>query len=76
MITDEQRITGAVRGAPPCKDCAERFLACHDRCPKDERGEFGYKAWKAETKRVNMDRAEYNRRNIKKYTSYGGNEDG
>ena len=29
----------------PCKDCAERFTACHDRCPKDERGEFGYKAW-------------------------------
>ena len=76
MITDEQRITGAVRGAPPCKDCTERFLACHDHCPKDERGGFGYKAWKAETKRVNMARAEYNRRNIKKYTSYGGNENG
>lgn len=52
MITDNQRITGAVRGVPPCKDCTERFLACHDRCPKDERGEFGYKAWKAEGQRV------------------------
>lgn len=30
----------------PCKDCAERFTACHDKCPKDERGEFGYKSWK------------------------------
>lgn len=30
----------------PCKDCTERFLACSDRCPKDERGEVGYKAWK------------------------------
>lgn len=30
----------------PCKDCSERFLACSDHCPKDERGEYGYKAWK------------------------------
>lgn len=30
----------------PCKDCRERFTACHDICPKDKRGEFGYKAWK------------------------------
>jgi hypothetical protein len=31
----------------PCKDCPERFAACSGKCPKDERGEFGYKAWKA-----------------------------
>jgi hypothetical protein len=31
---------------PPCENCTERFIACHDHCPKDERGEFGYKAWK------------------------------
>lgn len=30
----------------PCKGCTERFPACSDRCPKDERGEYGYKAWK------------------------------
>ena len=30
----------------PCKDCPERFIACSDHCPKDERGEYGYKAWK------------------------------
>ena len=30
----------------PCKDCAERFTACSDRCPKDARNEFGYRAWK------------------------------
>lgn len=76
MITDNQRITGAVRGVPPCKDCTERFLACHDHCPKDERGELGYKAWKAETKRVKMARKEYNRKHIREYTIYGGNEDG
>lgn len=30
----------------PCKGCTERFTACSDRCPKDARGEFGYKAWR------------------------------
>lgn len=30
----------------PCHKCTERFTACSDRCPKDDRGEFGYKAWK------------------------------
>ena len=30
----------------PCNGCTERFTACHDRCPKDKRGEYGYKAWK------------------------------
>lgn len=30
----------------PCKDCTERFTACSDRCPKDARNEFGYRAWK------------------------------
>ena len=29
----------------PCKDCPERFRACSDNCPKDARGEYGYKAW-------------------------------
>lgn len=26
---------------PPCKDCAARHTACHDRCER-------YRAWKAE----------------------------
>ena len=30
----------------PCHHCTERFIACSDRCPKDERGEYGYKAWR------------------------------
>ena len=29
----------------PCYKCTERFLACSDKCPKDARGEYGYKAW-------------------------------
>lgn len=32
----------------PCDGCTERFIACSDRCPKDQRGEYGYKAWKAD----------------------------
>lgn len=43
MRCDHLRPSNAM---PPCKDCIERFTACHDRCPKDKRGEFGYKAWK------------------------------
>lgn len=30
----------------PCNGCPERFIACSDHCPKDARGEFGYKAWR------------------------------
>ena len=29
----------------PCKDCPERFISCSDKCPKDLRGGYGYKAW-------------------------------
>ena len=32
----------------PCHNCTERFIACHDNCPKDARGEYGYAAWKAD----------------------------
>lgn len=32
----------------PCKGCTERFSACSDKCPKDKRGEYGYKAWLAD----------------------------
>lgn len=34
----------------PCNGCTERFAACSDRCPKDERGEYGYAAWSADDK--------------------------
>ena len=43
----------------PCKDCPERFLACSDKCPKDARGEYGYKAWKAEFQKEKAARKEY-----------------
>jgi hypothetical protein len=55
---DEQRLKHT-RCASPCKDCAERFTACSDRCPKDNRGEYGYKAWKEDNARVEQTRKEY-----------------
>ena len=53
------RITVSIRDVSPCKDCTEKFLGCHGRCPKDERGEFGYMAFRAEVARVNAARANY-----------------
>ena len=43
----------------PCKDCTERFLARSDKCPKDARGEYGYKAHKAELQKVKAAEREY-----------------
>lgn len=47
----------------PCKGCQERFAACSDKCPKDKRGEYGYKAWKTELYDVQNKRSAYNRLN-------------
>ena len=55
------------RDPSPCKDCTERFIACSDRCPKDERGEVGYKTWKAEGKRVEENRKDYLNRTRRKF---------
>lgn len=54
-----QGIDGPIRDMNPCRGCTERFTACADRCPKDERGEYGYKAWKAEIARVNKNRRDH-----------------
>ena len=43
----------------PCKDCPERFAACSDKCPKDARGEYGYKTWKAEYQKEKAAEKEY-----------------
>lgn len=50
------------REPPPCYGCTERFTACSDRCPKDLRGEYGYKAWTAETERIKQARREHDRK--------------
>lgn len=43
----------------PCNGCTERFIACSDKCPKDLRGEYGYKAWLADIRKVKAARMEY-----------------
>ena len=58
------------REMPPCKDCTERFTACHDRCPKDERGELGYKAWKSRLDEINKRRKAYEAKPFIKYNPY------
>ena len=58
------------REMPPCKDCTERFTACHGRCPKDERGELGYKAWKSRLDEINKRRKEYEAKPFVKYNPY------
>lgn len=59
MIKTEIKLRTGIREEAPCRDCPERFLACSDHCPKDERGEFGYKAWKATIKEINEKRNAY-----------------
>lgn len=51
----------------PCKDCTERFTACSDRCPKDARGEYGYKAWKAKCRKIQAAEREYKLRRREEY---------
>ena len=60
-------IDSPIRDKPPCYGCKEKFTACHGKCPKDNRGEYGYLAWKAELEKVNKARAEYDRTHYNKY---------
>lgn len=46
----------------PCMGCTERFIACSDHCPKDARGEYGYKAWKADYHKIIEAQKEYKRK--------------
>lgn len=47
----------------PCRDCQERFTACSDKCPKDARGEYGYKAWLANYRKEQASEKEWRARN-------------
>ena len=62
MPNDNQRFPAPVRDVSPCKGCTERFTACHDRCPKDLRGEYGYKAFRERIDRVTHARRVYIKR--------------
>lgn len=64
----KQSVHSAIREVSPCYGCTEKFPACHGDCPKDRRGEFGFKAWTAEKDRVKAEREKYlKRKYIRKY---------
>ena len=52
-------LTCGIRDKSPCDGCTERFIACSDKCPKDARGEFGYKAWREQLRDVKEKRKQY-----------------
>lgn len=57
-----------IREMPPCHDCSEKFTACHDDCPKDKRGEFGYGTWKKKLEQINAERRKYDKKpHVKNY---------
>lgn len=63
----DNRMSCGFREKSPCKDCTERFLACCDKCPKDARGEYGYKAWKEKLHEVEEARKLYYKLRRKKW---------
>ena len=65
-MTDHQKLPRLIRDECPCLGCTERFIACSDRCPKDERGEYGYLGWKAKIAEVKANRKAYNDLNRRK----------
>lgn len=66
MVTEKQRLPRIIREDSPCRDCTERFTACSGCCPKDARGEYGYKAWKAEIQAIKDAQKAYNNLNRRK----------
>jgi hypothetical protein len=76
-MKNHQRLSNVIREHSPCDGCTERFIACQDRCPKDARGGFGIKAWKAEIKRVKKAMLDYLKRtSVRRKDFHWGNEDG
>lgn len=59
-ISDGQRMNCGIRKPAPCKDCTERdYPSCYSDCPKDKRGEYGYKAWTAEKDAIKEKKRKY-----------------
>lgn len=58
-MDDPRRPPAVMRGVSPCANCTEKFRACHDRCPKDERADPkdpGYKMWLEQVNKVKATR--------------------
>ena len=68
------RADPVTREMPPCNGCTERCVTesfnCHSRCPKDERGEPGYAAWKNRLEEVNKRRKEYEAKPFVQYNPF------
>lgn len=72
-MSEKVKISNTIRDPSPCNGCTERFTACSDRCPKDERGDYGHKARKAELNRVKNEKQKYLYRvNVRKKHYNGG----
>ena len=58
-----KKIYSPIRKDAPCKGCTERTICpnCHDSCPKDARGEYGYKAWLDEADQIKKEREKHQR---------------
>lgn len=56
-------IHSPTRTVAHCNGCTERTLSpnCHDDCPKDARGEYGYEAWLAEIELLKKEREKHKR---------------
>ena len=50
----KMRIDGPIRDIPPCKDCQDRYILCHDKCKR-------YADWKSEIERVKEEKRKYNK---------------
>lgn len=64
------------REPSPCNGCTERFTACHDRCPKDKRGDYGYKAFLGRMQREKDARREYSMKYDKYFHDYREDNNG
>ena len=58
-MSEKVRLSSAARDKSPCEGCTERFTACHDRCPKDERGQYGFKEYRNRIEQVKDARRQY-----------------
>ncbi len=65
-MSDKSSFNINTREPSPCDGCTERFQACWCRCPKDERGEYGYNAWKAKLELIEKNRKAYDDLNRRK----------
>lgn len=65
-MAKDDKLPGVIRGKPPCAGCTDRYITCHDHCPKDDRGDYGYLAWKNDIENLRKNRMAYEALNRRK----------